>query len=192
MAQEALLGRLGDLEAKLQEQQELIESQSQTIMQLQTTHTPPVQQPTRTHNGASSVRAPSISFFSGEGEGRTSAKVKSFIYNVKKAGVFSGIGEDRLLALAECYCTDSAAAWLMRLESRGEKPTDVNALQVAMLKEFVPPDERARAKFRLMEKKMTSSMDEHVTKFKKLVEITEVPENEEYIFFFMRLSGKYK
>ena len=79
----------------------------------------------------------------------------------------------------------------MRLESRGEKPTDVDALQMAMLKEFVQSDECARAKVRLMEIKMRSSMDEHVSKFKRLVEITEVPENEEYIFFFMSLPGKY-
>ena len=68
MTQEALLGRLADLEANLREQQALIESQSQTITQLQTTHIPPVQQPPRTQTGASSVRALSIPFFSGEGE----------------------------------------------------------------------------------------------------------------------------
>ena len=54
------------LEANIQGQQELIElieSQSQTIMQFQTTHIPPLQQPTRTQNTASSVRSPSIPSF---------------------------------------------------------------------------------------------------------------------------------
>lgn len=78
------------------------------------------------------------------------------------------------MALAECCFTDSAAAWHMRLESRRGKPEDVIALQVAMIKEFVPQDERARAKLCLTEIMMTSSMDEHVMKFKKLVKITEI------------------
>ena len=43
------------------------------------------------------------------------------------------------------------------------------------MKEFVPLDEKARAKLELMELKMKGSMDSHVAIFKKLAEITSIP-----------------
>eukprot|EP00171_Calliarthron_tuberculosum_P003841 IDg3841t1 len=69
-----------------------------------------------------SARPPTIPFYSGEGKECTSAKVKSFMYNVKKAGEFSEYDEPRTLALAECYLTDAAAVWLEKLEQEGKKP----------------------------------------------------------------------
>lgn len=190
MTQEALIQRLQKLESRVAEQQGVIETQTQTLSELQGTYVPP-STPSQQHRASSSIKAPSIPFFNG-GDNRTSSKVKSSIYNVKKAGAFSGISEERLLALAECYFTDSAAVWLMNLEERGEKPASIEALQRSMIKEFVPPHEQARAKVRLMEIKMKGSMDSHVSKFKKLIEITAVLENEEYIFFFMSLPGNFK
>ena len=183
--------RLQELESRVADQQRVIEAQTQTISELQGTYVPP-STPSQQNRASSSIKAPCIPFYNGEGENRTSSKVKSFIYNVEKAGAFSGITEKRLLALAECYFTDSAAVWLMNLEDRNEKPDSIEALQRAMIMEFVPPDEQARAKVSLMEIKMKGSMDTHVSKFKKLIEITAVPENEEYIFFFMSLPRKFK
>lgn len=82
MAQQALLERLDELEGRLQEQQDLISAQNNTIEQLQTTYTPPpsTSVPGR---GTSCVKSPSILFYNGEGEQRTSSKVKSFLFNVK-------------------------------------------------------------------------------------------------------------
>lgn len=106
--------------------------------------------------------------------------------------MFSNIAEDRVLASAKCYLTDLAATWLIRLETRGKKARHVNDLQKLLIKEFVPPDDRARAKVSLIEIQMRSSKGKHFSKFNKLVEITDAPENEEYIFIFMSLPGKYK
>lgn len=60
-------------------------------------------------SGSASSRPPSKTFFSEVGEECTSAKVKSFLYNVRKAGAFSNYNEERMIALAECYFTDAAA-----------------------------------------------------------------------------------
>ena len=118
--------------------------------------------------------------------------MKSFIYNVSKADVFSNLSEAKLVALAECHLTDIAASRMMRTEEEGRKPSSITELQDAMMKEFVPPDEKARAQLELMDLKMKESMNIHIARFKKLAEITSVPLKEAYMLFFMSMPAKYK
>lgn len=80
----------------------------------------------------------------------------------------------------------------MRLKTDHEKPTTIAELEACMLKEFVPPDEQSRAKVQLMELKMKGSMDKHVQKFESLIEVANVPTNEEYLLFFMSIPAKFK
>ena len=96
------------------------------------------------------------------------------------------------MALAECHLTDIAASWIMRTEEEGRKPSSITELQDAMMKEFVPPDEKARAPLELLELKMKESMDSHIARFKKLAEITSVPLKEAYMLFFVNMAAKYK
>lgn len=143
--------------------------------------------------GASaSVRPPSIPFFSGKGKNCTTSKIQSFLYNVWKAGAFSNYNEERTLALAESYFTDSAAEWFKKLEEEGACPTTLAELYEAMIKEFVPPDEVCKAKIELMAFKMKGSMDIHVKKFKSLIEGTGKFLTEAYVCFFMSLPAQYK
>ncbi len=100
--------------------------------------------------------------------------------------------DSRLLALTECHFEDKAASWMMRLEQSNQKQMNIAALQASMIKEFVPPDEKARAKIKLMNCHMKGSVDKHITYFPDLVEIYGTPLSETYIIFFMILPVSHK
>ncbi len=138
------------------------------------------------------LKAPPIPVYSGKKDERTTVKVNGFVYNVRKVGALSNMNDAKLLAMAECHLQDKAAAWIMRCERAGTKPTTVAELQAAMIKEFVPADEKARAKMDLMNIEMKASMDAHIAKFQELVEICSTPLSEAYLFFFMSLQPNYK
>lgn len=62
----------------------------------------------------------------------------------------NNVDEDKLLQLAECHLQDPASTWITRLEVREEIPATLATLQKAIIKEFVPSNEKARAKLKLM------------------------------------------
>ena len=97
-----------------------------------------------------------------------------------------------MLNLADCYLRDRAATWMMNLEATECKPKKVSDLQEAMSKEFVPADEKARAKTKLMKHKLIRSVESYVSTFRDLVEICRTPRSEAYLFFFTGLSDELK
>lgn len=97
------------------------------------------------------------------------------------------------LAIADCYLQDCAATWMMSLEDAGNKPETALALQEAMIKGFVPPEEQARAETRLMKLKLAKSVDAYMSLFRDLIEICQTPLSEAYFFFFLSgLSDEHK
>lgn len=157
----AVAARLQELEEKLQRQEEKLSQQQDTIAgqeetnrKLRSERLTLADNETSGGDSSAHIKAPAIPYFSGDVKSCTFTKVKSFLYNVKKSAVFSKMSEERTVALAECYFTDIAASWMMRLEEEGRKPQTMAELQAAMIKEFVPPDEKARAKIELMNFKM--------------------------------------
>ncbi len=149
-------------------------------------------QSTSDSNILRSLKAPPIPIFSGKSDERTTTKVRGFIYNVRKTGKLTNLTEEKLVELAECHLQDKAAAWIMRLEQNDAKPTTIDDLQTMMISEFVPHDERARAKARLMNMELKTSIETHIEKFQDLIEICATPISEAYIYFFMSLPAVYK
>lgn len=139
------------------------------------------------------MKAPPIPVFSGGSTDRSSVNVKGFIFNVKRIGRLSNTSDEgKLLELAACHFQDRAAAWFCRLESCSNKPTNIEELQVAMMKEFVPTNEKARARIQLMKLQTQFSMDSHISKFIDLVELCDTPAKEAYTFFFMSVTDSFK
>lgn len=58
--------------------------------------------------------------------------------------------DEQMVQLAECYFQDRAAAWIMRMETNSNKPCYLAALKSAMITEYVPPDEKAGFKTKLI------------------------------------------
>lgn len=138
------------------------------------------------------VRAPPMASFYGKQEERSSTRVKSFVYNLRKTGRLSGYNEWQMIELADCYLQDRAAIWMMGLERDGKKPRTTEELQEAMIREIVSQNELARAKTRLMKLKQTGTMENYISTFRDLVELCETPLSEAYLFFFNRLNDSFK
>ena len=119
-------------------------------------------------------------------------KVKGFLYNVRKVGNLSNMSDQEMLNLAECHLQDNAATWMMDLEEEGKKPESLDELEKMMLAEFVPSDERARARMKLMSLQQKKSIESHITTFQELVAVCKMPISETYLFFFLSLNGKFK
>lgn len=138
------------------------------------------------------IKAPPVPAYSGKKDEKSSVKVKGFIYNVRKVGALSNMDEAQLLTLAECHLQDNAASWMMRLEESDAKPTTLDQLQTMMVKEFVPSDERSRARMKLLTLQMKKNAESHISHFQDLVQMCNMPLSETYLFFFMSLTGKFK
>lgn len=140
------------------------------------------------------IKSPPVSCYSGKPSERTSEKVKSFFYSIHKFGILNKYNDEQLVAFAECYLQDRAASWIMRLETNGTKPTTLEDLKKAMIKEFVPANEKAKARVRLMDIKshQSSDLEEHIAKFEDLVSLCDTPVNEAYIYFLNSLPQVYK
>lgn len=144
--------------------------------------------------GRNSIKAPPISMFAGKVEDRNSEKVKSFFYSVQRYGKLCNYSESNMLDLAECYLQDRAASWMMRLENENRKPESLEDLQKAMMDEFVPANEKAAARVKLMDLRMKDSncLEDHITRFEDLISICGTANNEAYIYFFNSLPKTFK
>lgn len=114
------------LAPRVQKLAELVEKQGKALEEQQSSISPPDQTITQLRNSQyriavaersgtrdtilSYTKAPSLPYFTSEKESCTSTRVKSFIYNLKKAGTFSNLPEARTMALAECHLTDVATS----------------------------------------------------------------------------------
>lgn len=185
------------LQAELSSMRQVIEQQQVQISQLTSSqatgsHSAPTH-PSGTQTLQSpAARVPQITPYSGKRGQQTSTSVKSFIYNVRKVGQLSNMDEASMLRYAECYLQDRAATWMMGLEEASQLPTTVSEMQSAMIKEFVPPDEKAQAKTRLMKIKMMKSADAYISAFRDLVDVCKTPLSEAYMYFFNGLPDALK
>lgn len=132
-----------DLVKQVQDLTGLVKSQLQVIHQLQNQGS---LNAGASANPLNSLKSPPIPVFAGKPSDCTSTKVKGFISNVRRVGCLcNNVDESKLLQLAECHLQDRASTWLTRLEDHDEKPVTLAELQAAMIKEFVPSNEKAKA-----------------------------------------------
>lgn len=174
------------------ELQETVASQQALINELQTA----AEQSSanrNTNNPLNAFKSLPIAVFTGKAGDCNSTRVKGFINNVKRIGRLSNNNDEgKLLMLAECHLQDRASTWITRLEARDQKPSTFDELQAAMLKEFVPSNEKARAQLKLMTFKMRGTIDKHIEEFVDLIEICDTPTREAYAFFFMSVPQYLK
>lgn len=99
-----------------------------------------------------------------------------------------------MVSLAMCHFQDRAASWMLRLEQNDEKPSNLEERKRKMIKQFVPTNEKAAARFSLMEVKLKDckDMDEHLTKFEDLVSLCGTSCIEANMYFFNSLPRAYK
>lgn len=140
------------------------------------------------------VKSIPISTFSGKANERNSLSVRGFLYSVTRAGTMYKYSDSEMVELAECHFQGRAAAWITKLEASGKKPGKMSELRAAMLRQFVPTDEQARARNRLMDLQMKprTTLESHINTFEDLMEICETPLNESYGYFFRSLPGYFK
>lgn len=184
-----------DIQRMLQtvsELQETVASQQALINELQTAAEQSFAN-RNTNNPLNAFKSPPIAVFTGKAGDCNSTRVKGFINNVKRIGRLSNNNDEgKLLMLAECHLQDRASTWITRLEARDQKPSTFDELQAAMLKEFVPSNEKARAQLKLMTFKMRGTIDKHIEEFVDLIEICDTPTREAYAFFFMSVPQYLK
>lgn len=58
-----------------------------------------------------------------------------------------------------------------------------------MFKEFIPTNGKNKANVKLMNLKMKSSVEDHISYFQDLVSISQTPNSEFYRYFFMSLPS---
>jgi len=181
---------LQQLLQKVEELQSTVSSQQELIAQLQVTSSQPAG---NANNPLNSLKSPPIPIFTGKSNECNSTNVKGFISNVRRVGRLSNSSDEaKLLQLAECHLQERASNWITRLEDKDEKPSNLKELQEAMLKEFVPSNEKARAQLKLMTFKMRGTIDKHIEEFMELIETCSTPTREAYEFFFMSVSQYLK
>ena len=149
---------------------------------------------TKENNRTSAVKSPMIQVFKGNANDRTSERVNSFFYSITTCGKFYDYEDEKMVSLAECHLQYRAAIWITRLEKENKKPKTLDELKREMLKEFVPSNEKAAARVKLMEIKSSKSenFEEFLTTFDDLICLCETPTNEAYIYFFNSLPINFK
>ena len=125
-----------------------------------------------------SAKLPRIAPFSIKWVDQTSTRVKAFVYSIRKVGEIVTMTEHDMLAVADCYLQNRAATWMMGLEDGNENPETVSDLRVVIIREFVPPNEQARAKAKLMKLKLLTAVDGYINQFRELVNICRTPLSE--------------
>lgn len=184
-------GQDPNLANQIDELRDVVRQQAEVIQQLQAcvaaSSAPRVTSSPR-------IKAPPVTCYSGKPSERNSEKFRSFFYSVCKFGALNHYSDEQMLAFAECYLQDRAAFWIMRLEREGNKPTSLDALKKAMIEEFVPANEKAKARVRLMDIKVSQSddLEDHIAKFEDLITLCDTPVNEAYVYFFNSLPSTYK
>lgn len=82
---------------------------------------------------------------------------------------------------------------MLRMESENVKPTSIEELQKAMMEEFVPANEQATARVKLMKISLKNNgyIEDKIAQFEDLVTLCGTQRNECYICFFNSLPKKY-
>lgn len=137
-------------------------------------------------------KASDIPAYSGRNEEKNSIILRAFFYNLRKVGKLCSFSDEKLLDIEEFRLQGKAATWMEMLEANDKKPSTIEELRTIMFKEFVPANEKNIAKIRLMNLKMKSSVEEHISYFQDLVNISQTPQSELYHYFFMSLPSSYK
>lgn len=88
--------------------------------------------------------------------------------------------DEKHLEIAEFCLEGKEATWMKSLENDDTKPTTLEALESAMFKDFVPANEKNKAKVKLMNLKLKTSVKEHIFFSQELVNISETPRSDLY------------
>ncbi|CAN8067192.1 unnamed protein product [Agarophyton chilense] len=104
---------------------------------------------------------------------RTSVKVRSFISGDRKVTTLgSSITDTQEVHIAACLANDDADIWISRVNRDAVSFCTLEALQDAMLQEFVPANERAMIRVTLIELHIgDGALETHITKCRELVDI---------------------
>lgn len=147
----------------------------------------------RKTNPLQTLKSLPIPAYTGKAIDCSSSKVRGFICSVRRVARLSNTeDESRIVQLAICHFQDRASTWISRLEEKDDLPDTLRELQGAMIKEFVPSNERSKAQLSLMTLKMDGNIDAHIDKFTDLKEICDTPTKEAYLFFFMSMPHHLK
>lgn len=134
-----------------------------------------------------------ILVYAEKAEDCTRTKINGFICNVRRVGRLSNNNdESKLVQLAECHLQDRASTWINRFEERSDKPQPLQQLQNAMMRQFVPSNEEAKAQPNLLPFTLRVTLDKHVNDFIEPMEICETPKREARAFLFMSASQYLK
>lgn len=186
---------LAQLQQQIQTLQETVQQQAECIQTLQNANNQNNTANTvQTPSLSSSFKAPPVPMFTGKPSDRTSEKVRSFFYSIRKYGTLCNYSPEKMMALAESHLQNRAATWITRLEQDGKKPQTLEELRTAMSDEFVPANEIAQPRVQLMEMKRDDfkKLEDFISKFEDLVIICGTPINEAYICFFNSLPRSMK
>lgn len=174
--------------------QSLVESQQARIEELEKEreeNSGPVLR--RNSNPLSALKYPPIPIFTGTVTEGTSMKIKAFISSVSRVAKLSNnSNEDKMVQLTICHLQDRASTCITRLESKGEMSSSIEELKEAMINEFAPSNETARAQFKLLTLNMQNNLDKHIEDFIDLIETCDTPTRQSYSFFFMSLPKNLK
>lgn len=180
---------MASLKATLEGLQELVTAQQQKIDALESQENSNQREAgPRNSNPLSALKSPPIPVFTGKSTDCSSMKIKAFISSVSRvARLSNNYDELKIVQLAVCHFQDRASTWITRLENTASRPTTIDELKEAMIKEFVPSNEKAKAQLKLLTFKMRNNLEKHIEDFTDLIETCDTPTSEAYSFFFMSL-----
>lgn len=137
-------------------------------------------------------KTPTIPASSCKKEERNSTGVRGFIFNVKKVAALSNLSRSNMLALAVFHLQGKDATLYMRLEDACKNPMNLRELQITMIGEFVPPDEEANCKVKLLNLQMKGNIGFHFSTFRHLIELSDTSKSKAYEMLLRIQSGDYK
>ena len=117
-------------------------------------------------NVLQSFKAPPIIMFSGRGNYCAFIKVKGVIFSVRRVARLAGNQEEgSSLELAVCQLIEKAASWITRLEAENRMQNSIDDSYKAMMDEFIPANEKIRARIKLISIKKKQSIYQHIEEF---------------------------
>lgn len=133
-----------------------------------------------TNDISRAIKASAIPAFSGKREERNSVTVGAYFYNLRKVAQMCSLDDAKL---AKFRLQGKVAVWMETLEENITEPNTAGELRTAMFKKFVPANGNNTAKIKLVNLKMKSVVDEPISHFQDLANISQTPKSELYQYF---------
>lgn len=98
-----------------------------------------------------------------------------------------------MVDVAKCFLKGAASTWINREEAQGTEFSNLDALEKALIEEYVPDNEDAQARSKLMRLQFKSNLlERHISQFRDLIELCGPHPGDAYNYFFMSLPDEYK